>query len=61
MKHVNVGEFFADVNNIGGIGGIDIRRDCAMEATFFVDSDEELHQALLHNKQLIGSRMINGM
>lgn len=60
VKRVDVGEFFADVNIVGGINGIDIRKDGAMEATFFVNSDKELQQALLHNKQLIGSRMIFG-
>lgn len=61
VKRVDVGDFFADVNIIGGVEGIDIRKDGAMEAVFFVDSDDQLQRALLHNKQLIGSRMIYGM
>lgn len=61
VKRVDVGEFFADVKIVGGIDGIQIRKDGAMEATFFVDSDEELQKALAHNKSLIDTRMIYGM
>lgn len=61
IKRMDVGEFFSDINIIGGIDGIQIKKYGAMEATFFVDSDDELQKALLHNKQLIDSRMIYGM
>lgn len=61
VKRVDVGEFFSDINIVGGIDAIDIRKDGAMEATFFVDSDEELQKALSHNKQFVDSRMIYGM
>lgn len=61
VKRADVGEFFDDIKIVGGIDGIDIKKNRAMEATFFVDSVEELKKALAHNKQHIGTRMIYGM
>lgn len=61
VKRSDVGAFFSDMKILGEIDGIHIRKNGAMEATFFVDSFEEMQKALEHDKQSFGTRIIHGM
>lgn len=61
VKRSDIGGFFSDIKIIGGIGGIQITKNVAMEATFFVDSLKEMKKALAHDKECIDSRVIHGM
>ena len=60
VKPEDVGRFFQNVSIVGGISGIHIKRNGAMEATFFVTSKDGLHKALAHDKRQIDSRTIHG-
>lgn len=53
--------FFADVDIIGGNDGIQIRKNGAMEAVFFVYTKVDVQNALAHDKRSDGSRRIHGM
>lgn len=61
VKRSDVGEFFSNVKILGGIDGIDIRKNGAMEATFFVESVEEVQKAIALDQRFIGNRKIYGM
>lgn len=61
VSKANVSNFFSDVNIIGGNDGIQIRKNGAMEAMFFVQSKEDVQKALAHDKRSDGSRFIRGM
>lgn len=62
-KPTDVTSFFEGVNIIGGVNGINIQRKVdrgALEATFFVNSREELKKALSYNRKCFDSRKIHG-
>lgn len=61
VKPEDVTTFFRNVNIVGGVNGIHIRKNVAMEATFFVNSKEDLNKALSHDKLKVDSRTIHGM
>lgn len=61
VRRSDVGDFFSNVKILGGVEGIVIRKNGAMEATFFVDSVEEAQKALSYNQRCIGTRKIYGM
>lgn len=56
----DVQAFFANVKMFGGYDGIKIRRNVAMEATFYVDSKNEVHKAMSRDKKQFDSRIIHG-
>lgn len=61
VRPENVIAFFKNVYIVGGVNGIHIRKNVAMEATFFVNSKEDLNKALSHDKLQVDSRTIHGM
>lgn len=60
VSKADVAGFFADIEIIGGIDSIELRKYHAMEAIFTVRS-RDMRKALARNKLSIGSRMIFGM
>ncbi|XP_055315788.1 G-rich sequence factor 1-like [Sitodiplosis mosellana] len=59
VKPEDVSAFFQNVIIVGGRNGIHIKKNGAMEATFFVSSKEFLNKALAHDKQQYDSRTIH--
>lgn len=61
VRPEHVTTFFQNVSIVGGISGIHISKNVAMEATFFVNSKEDLNKALSRDKFRFDSRSIHGM
>lgn len=61
VKVTDVKSFFNNVNIVGGVGGIQIKKNIAMEATFFVHSNEDVQKAMTFNNKKMNSRAIRGM
>lgn len=62
VSKTDVSAFFAGVKIIGGNDGIQIRKNGAMEAVFFVQSKGDIQKALAYNNNRCdGSRTIHGM
>lgn len=61
VRLADILSFFQGINIVGGANGIEIKRIYgAMEATFAVNSNIDLCEALARNKHKIGYRKING-
>lgn len=60
VKREDVDRFFQNVSIVGGVNGINLKKNVAMEATFFVASKDGLRKALAHDKRQIDSRTIHG-
>lgn len=61
VKPADVCTFFQNIRIVGGINGIQIRRNVAMEAEFSVLSIEDVRKALARDKDRIDSRTIHGL
>lgn len=60
VKPADVRAFFPDVNIFGGAKGINIIKKNAMEATFYVNSKDEVRKAIARDGKQIDGRVIHG-
>lgn len=61
VKQTDVAMFFHNVHILGGSCGITIKKNLAMEATFYVQSMDDVRKALAHDKDRIDFRVIHGI